>query len=96
MKENLIFARKNLNELVKELTFSNIVEYSIKLFVSVEKELELGEKSFEDKVKAYQEVWKATINTLYEQEIQGEKNRYEIGIEWTPYTICIADKIIMI
>ena len=69
MKENLIFARKNLNELVKELTFSNIVEHSINLFVSVEKELELGEKSFEDKVKAYQEVWKATINTLYEQEI---------------------------
>lgn len=51
-----------------------------------------GEKSFEDKVKAYQEVWKATINTLYEQEIQGEKNRYEIGIEWTPYTICIAEQ----
>ncbi len=92
MKENLIFARKNLNELVKELTFSNIVEHSINLFVSVEKELELGEKSFEDKVKAYQEVWKATINTLYEQEIQGEKNRYEIGIEWTPYTICIAEQ----
>lgn len=92
MEENLIFARKSLNELVKELTFSNIVEYSLNLFVSVEKRLELEEKCLEDKVKAYQKVWKSTINTLYVQEIQGEKNRYEIGIEWTPYTICIAEQ----
>lgn len=92
MKGKYIFDRKDIDELVKELTFSNGVVMSVQLFIALIETLEMNEASFENKVSAYHTAWRDSISTMYEEELPKQKNRYNIGIELTPYTVFTAEK----
>lgn len=88
----IIFERKNVDELVKQLLFPDIVDITFDFFITAVKKLEIENESLEKKVELYHKMWQDTINSMYEQEMPGQKGRYAVGIEWTPYTIFIAEK----
>lgn len=91
MEKKYVFDRKDIDELVKELTFSNGVIASIELFISLIKTLKMDDAAIENKVKVYHTTWRDSISTIYEEELPNQKNRYNIGIELTPYTFITAE-----
>lgn len=91
METMIIFDRKNVDELIERLTFSDITVISIQFFMSCISELKIENTSLEEKIENYHKLWQNTINSMYAQEMPGQKNRYAVDIEWTPYTIFVAE-----
>lgn len=95
MDNTIIFSRSDIDKMIKNMPFFNIVIDSLVFFDSCVKYCKLEGEPFKTKVEMYHKVWKNTIDDLYATNIPQEKNKYEIGIELTPYTVCIAENNII-
>lgn len=67
------------------------IEYGAAYFQACANAFSDTAHTLEEKVNAYHSVWKDSINRLYAEDIPWKCNPYSVGIEWTPFTITLAE-----
>lgn len=86
-----IFMREHIDGLVKSTFFLEFIERGAKYFQACADAFSDTAHTLEEKVNAYHRVWENSINNLYVENIPWGRNPYSVGIEWTPFTVTLAE-----
>ena len=91
MEQRYVFSRKDIDKFIKELILFDISKSSIAFFKGCIETLKITSDSLENKINKYYKMWRGTIDTMYSEEIPYQRNVYNIGLEFTPYTVYLAE-----
>lgn len=84
------FDEKNVIEFIRDLPLLYCEEYCISFFLTAIEKFDVKDATIMDKINIYQNIWKNTLNVLYEQYLPSLEIPVDNGVEFTPFTFRLS------